>query len=321
VTLIGCGAHGADVLLPSLHAAGAHVVGVHDADVDRARKVADRWHVPRVFRGVDEAIESADAVVCALPGPEHFNVVDHALRANRFVFVEKPPGVSLREVEALAGREETSRARCIVGLNFRFAEGVVRLRRLLDHGQHGPVDRVRVSQLASKPRGSLWGEDSPAHSLFFAQGIHAIDLVHVLLGEAELTAARRLPVGAGVAIEASLQGAHGALGDVIFGSSASAFTHLVEVVMASGARVSLTDLSELATATAARDGSERDRCVLWRRSPLSTGYGHAGYQGELDAFARILAGQTNDGAPSLRDAARTFRTFNAMLARLDEPTL
>ena len=193
-----------------------------------------------------------------------------------------------------ARRPSTSRARCVVGLNFRFAEGVVRLRRLLDDGRYGPVTHVRVSQLASKPRRSLWGEDCRSHSLFFAQGIHAIDLLHVLLSQAVLAGAARaaggrrrghrsLPMGrAWRPWRGGLRFLH-------------TISHRVDITMASGVTLSLVDLSELTTATTAQDGSQCDCRVLWRRSPLSTGYGHAGYQGELDAFAKIVAGQTDDG--------------------------
>lgn len=317
VALVGCGDHGARVLLPVLGALGVRIAGVHDVDARRAEAVATQWAARRLA-SVTNALEAADGIVCALPGPAHHDVVQEALAADRDVFVEKPPAMSLRQVEDLMGRERDSAARCTVGLNFRFSDGVQELRRIVSSGEYGGPVHVRVVHLARKPRRTLWGEPLD-HSLFFAQGIHAIDLGHLFIGDAQVAAAHRLSVEIGVAIAATLTGRDGTRAEIIVGSCASALRHHVEVFTSSGAVLSLTDLSEITVMPGGATGRWRDasqgRCVAWRRSPLATGHRTAGYEGEIAAFvAGVTEGRCNVAA-SLADAARTFRTFDAMLER------
>jgi len=325
VTIIGCGEHGTTVLLPALHAAGARIVGLHDADIDRAAAAAERCGIPKLLGSIDEAIDAGDAVVCALPGPAHHDVVDKALTRGRFVFVEKPPAVTLRQVEALIATESQSTATCAVGLNFRYSAGVEELLRIASSGTYGRPVHVRVSQFARRPQRTLWGEPLLSHSLFFAQGIHVIDLAHVLLGDAEVSTAAQLAVAGGAAISATLRGAHDVVGEVIFGSCASELGHHIDVIMSSGTILALADLCELTLQPgdngAPHDAPSRGRGVIWRRSPLAVGYRHAGYEGELTAFLANVAGDGDVAIPTLQDAARAFRTFNAMLHCAGEQAL
>lgn len=325
VTVVGCGDHGTKVLLPALHAAGARIVGLHDVNTDRAAAAAERWGIPRLLGSIDEAIDVADAVVCALPGPAHYDVVDKALTRDRFVFVEKPPAVTLQQVETLIAIESRSTARCGVGLNFRFSAGVQELLRLSSSDVHGRPVHVRISQFARRPQHTLWGESLLTHSLFFAQGIHVIDLAHLLIGEADVSTATQLPVAGGAAISATLRGTDDVVGEVIFGSGASELGHRIEIVMSSGAILALSDLCELTVLPSAnstsQDASSRGRGIVWRRPPLAAGYCHAGYEGELAAFLARVAGNTRDALATLQDAARAFRTFNTMLQCAGETTI
>jgi predicted dehydrogenase len=325
VAVIGCGDHGTTVLLPALHAAGARIVGLHDADEGRAAAAARRWGTPKLLGSIDEAIDAGEAIVCALPGPAHYDIVDRALTRGRFVFVEKPPAVTLHEVEALIATERCSTARCAVGLNFRFSAGVQELLRIASSGVYGRPVHVRVSQFARRPQHTLWGEPVLTHSLFFAQGIHVVDLAHLLIGEAEVSTAAQLPVAGGAAISATLRGTADVVAEVIFGSCASQLGHRIDVVMSSGTILALADLCEL-TLLPGENGGRHDTSscgcgTIWRRSPLAAGYHHAGYEGELAAFLARVAGDGDAAIPTLQDAARAFRTFNAMLDCAGEPAL
>jgi predicted dehydrogenase len=320
ISVIGCGEHGSEVLIPSLRSIGADIVGVRDLDPVRAAQAAARWTIPNTWSSAEEAIETADAVVCALPGPVNFEVADLALAHGKFVLVEKPPGVTNQQLEALRSREASGTATCGVGFNMRFCDGVRELRHLASGGKYGRIAYARVTQLARKPHKTLWGEPL-LHSLFFAQGIHAVDLLHLLIEDLEVCAARRLDVESGAALVAGVRGRSGVGGEVIFGSCAGSLNHRVDLMMSSGAWISLTNLNLLTVTTGVSSNASKPPVfeeVIWGRSPLASGFRAAGYEGELAAFVATVEGRPDPLLGSLDDAAATFETFNGMLTTVDE---
>src|SRR6516164_7793954 len=93
VGLIGAGHFGRYHALKLAGAKRAKLVGLADADPERAKTVA--WEAGCPVKSADEVIAAAEAVVIAAPAEFHFELAAKALNAGRHVLVEKPIAATL----------------------------------------------------------------------------------------------------------------------------------------------------------------------------------------------------------------------------------
>ncbi|MDQ3555998.1 MAG: Gfo/Idh/MocA family oxidoreductase [Gemmatimonadota bacterium] len=76
------------------------LVGIHDADPDRARWVCDELAV-RSFAALDELLSSVEAAVIAVPTTVHAVVALSALRRGVHLLIEKPIAATLEEADQI----------------------------------------------------------------------------------------------------------------------------------------------------------------------------------------------------------------------------
>ncbi|HEY6058880.1 MAG TPA: extracellular solute-binding protein, partial [Candidatus Limnocylindrales bacterium] len=118
-------------------------VVVADLDADRAREAASAVD-GRVAATVDEAIESADAVIVAASTNAHASLVRQAVDRGKPTFCEKPLAFDLPETVELVDHIERIGAVVQVGFQRRFDPGYVEARRLVESGELGTVYLVRL---------------------------------------------------------------------------------------------------------------------------------------------------------------------------------
>jgi predicted dehydrogenase len=138
VAVIGAGIGAAHVEAYRENAALYRVAVVCDLNSARAAKVAAT--VDAEASTSYEAVlarDDIDIIDICLPPSLHLRAVEQALQSGRHVICEKPLVGSLREVE-LIGRLAASAARAVVPVyQYRYGNGLARLRRLLDAGVAG----------------------------------------------------------------------------------------------------------------------------------------------------------------------------------------
>jgi predicted dehydrogenase len=319
--LVGCGSHGGEVLLPAALAAGIQPVGLVDADLVRAKALADQWGVPSAYASLNEASPlNVDAVIIALPVAQHAVHVASAIDKGLHVFVEKPPARDFAQLRHLVDRVDASGLVCCVGMNFRCAEGVQELAQRLATGRHGCPTYVRVVQVARKPVVPFGPDLSMEASLFYAQGIHAIDLALSLAPAVTTISGQRVRVNQGrLCVVVGEDPGSGIRFEASFGSSAAGLYHELDVFCDSGDVLSLRNLSELlylpggGRADVAEYPGSR---VLWRRSPTNVGYTAAGYAPELASFRAQVLGQPDPAAgraAMLTDLLPAYRVFDELM--------
>lgn len=311
---MGCGAQGRGVLLPAAAAEGHVPVAAHDIDPDRRAALTATWpQVAVVSQLADLWDAGVDAVILALPGAEHASVAAACLEHGLHVLVEKPPGATRAEVVRLAETARTRQRVCAVGMNFRYCDGVTEIGQLLASSVYGTPVHVSIVHRSRKPVQPLWSGASLDESLFFAQGIHALDLARHLIGSIEIEAARSLGVTRGAATVASAVNADGVTCEVLYSSSSASFSHRVEVLTDTGCALTLDDLSTLVLREDA-DGATKQlgARTRWRRSPLATGYGPAGYGTELRAFFGTIEGDTSAPIATCDDLLAVYDLYNSI---------
>src|SRR3954462_12204448 len=108
VGLIGCGN------IAKTHAAAlaalpeADFVGCTDIDIDRARAMAEDFHIPRIFPDAEAMLASGEvqaAVVCP-PHPSHTPLVIAAAEAGVNVLCEKPITTRLTDADRMIAAAE-----------------------------------------------------------------------------------------------------------------------------------------------------------------------------------------------------------------------
>ncbi|MEU7474597.1 Gfo/Idh/MocA family oxidoreductase [Lentzea sp. NPDC042327] len=177
------------------------LVSVADVDAGRAAAFAERWGVPRVHPGLTALLaeEEPDVVHICTPPRHHVPLALECLAANATVLVEKPPALSLAEVDALVVAERSSTGRVATVFQHRFGPAAVRLRRLAAEGVLGRSLVAKCDTLwyrddayfAVPWRGS-W--DSEGGGPTMGHGIHQFDLLLSVLGpwrEVRAVAARQ----------------------------------------------------------------------------------------------------------------------------------
>ena len=185
--IIGCGLIGKKRLaaLP----AGSKLVVACDTDIARARALVELAKTGRAVSGYKEAISdpAVEAVVVATINSTLAEISEAAISAGKHVIVEKPAGISVREVDRLIDREQEQGVCVRVGFNHRYHPAFVKAREIFDSGVMGPLMFIRGryghggrvgydKEWRADPKLAGGGE-------LIDQGIHLIDLASWFLGD------------------------------------------------------------------------------------------------------------------------------------------
>jgi predicted dehydrogenase len=141
VAIVGCGWvadwHVADGLarLPERF----RVTTCCDTDAERLAAFAARYGVARQCRRLDEVLglPDVDCVVICTPPALHHSMVIASLAAGKHVVCEKPFASSLAEVDEIIALQRRSRARCMPVFQYRFGDGIARVRHVIRSGLAG----------------------------------------------------------------------------------------------------------------------------------------------------------------------------------------
>ena len=114
----------------------AELVAGVDVDLDRAKEFATKWDIPAVYPSLTELLATGevDLVHLCTPPSSHVPLAKECLAAEVDVLVEKPPTLSLDELDELLEAESNSSAQVICVFQHRFGSGAVRLRQLVADG-------------------------------------------------------------------------------------------------------------------------------------------------------------------------------------------
>ncbi len=147
LAFVGAGAVVEEEHLPAVQGLrGLRVVAVADPDPVRLERVAGRFRIPQRFRDVDALLAGSevDAVAVCVPASVHRQVALPALAAGKHVLLEKPPCLSLDDVDAMIAAAQRTRAKVMVGYHMRWHRLVRRAAALLRSNVVGPLESVRV---------------------------------------------------------------------------------------------------------------------------------------------------------------------------------
>lgn len=139
VAVVGLGIGGqhldAYAKLPELF----EIAAVCDLDVTRLEQAAGKFKIPHQFKDYSELLklDGLDIVNICTPPNSHFPLIEQALAAGKHAVCEKPLVGSLRDVDRLEKAQAGSKGRIVPIFQYRFGNGLQKLKFLVDRGLVG----------------------------------------------------------------------------------------------------------------------------------------------------------------------------------------
>jgi predicted dehydrogenase len=197
VAIVGAGIGGQHLDGYLAHPELFEVRVICDLDLDRARALAAKAPGCAVSASLEEALArpDVDIVDICLPPVLHREAVLMAFAAGKHVVCEKPLVASLAEVDELAAAADASGLALLPVYQYRFGNGLGKLRRLIEEGLAGTPFVATLETHWNRPaayyavpwRGRRASELGGA---VLSHAIHAHDLLTVALGPVRRVSAR-----------------------------------------------------------------------------------------------------------------------------------
>lgn len=160
-----------------------------DTDAKRLSDFAERYNVPRTCKRLEDvlAMANVEAVVICTPPAAHYEMVRAALLAGKHVICEKPFARSLAEVDAIVDLERRSAARVMPIFQYRFGDGIARVRHVIASGLAGR-HFISSAETAKKRGPDYYAVEwrgkfaTELGGVLLTQAIHIHDLLLWLIG-------------------------------------------------------------------------------------------------------------------------------------------
>ncbi len=185
IAIVGAGGIVDGAHLPAYALAGLTVVGITDVDLDRARDVATRHGIPRVYGSLEELLADEESVVVdiAVPVDQQPAVFTAAIAAGKHVLAQKPfadnPAMA-RELDAIARESGLIAA---VNQQLRFDEGIAAAHRMVELGWIGTVTSFSITvNITTDWKQWAWAQAMPRLEIM-VHSIHYHDTVRWFMGE------------------------------------------------------------------------------------------------------------------------------------------
>lgn len=179
--------------------AGIDVIAIVDVNEDRARDFARSRGIERVYSKSEDLLNDGN-VDCAhvlVPPDIHLDAAIPYLNAGLPVLMEKPLADSTQAAKQLLQAAQSNNAILGVNQNFVYHPAFLRLRRLIDRGQIGPIRSVNciynmpMRQLSSRQFGH-WMFARPKNILL-EQAVHPLSQICALIDDIRVNSAHAGP--------------------------------------------------------------------------------------------------------------------------------
>ena len=186
VGLIGCGFMGTMHANCYKNIEGVEIVALADLRREKAEELAAGTKATIYSEGKDLiANAELDVIDICLPTYLHAEYALLAMEKVKYVFVEKPVTLTVKESKALLKKQAETGAEVQVGQVIRFWDEYVELKKILDTGKYGKVVNANFRRLSPRP---TWGWNSWLLDTALSGGagqdlhIHDVDFVLSIFG-------------------------------------------------------------------------------------------------------------------------------------------
>jgi predicted dehydrogenase len=228
IGLIGCGRFGRHLAENLGAVRGAVLVAVADPSTEAARTAAATFQVPG-YSSSTVLLEDprVQAVLVATPHATHEQEVVAAARAGKHIFCEKPIAIDVDAAYRMIDAVNAAGVKLMVGQVVRLYPLFRRVAALVHDGVLGRIVAFNFEGLYDVPRVGWWARSSTMGALLHSPGVHDIDFMRLICGEARNVFAREgaVQIQPGVdykdVVHVSVEFASGAIGQLASSVSCS----------------------------------------------------------------------------------------------------
>ncbi len=196
--IVGCGAIGPTHAGALAQIDDAQVVAVADVVPERAKSMAEKFGIGKIYATDAELIAdpTIDAVVLATPSGMHAEQAIRAMNAGKHVVVEKPMDVSLEACDRMIAAEKKTGKKLAIISQHRWDHASIFVKDAIASGKLGKLILVEMSVKwwrtqqyydSGDWRGTYKWDGGGA---LMNQGVHTVDLMQWLAGPVESISAR-----------------------------------------------------------------------------------------------------------------------------------
>lgn len=224
IGVVGAGSFASTVVLPRLVNSGLELNGIASASGLSANVAAKRFGFRYVGASAEDVIsdDKTAAVMILTRHEEHASLVERAVIADKYVFVEKPLCVTPAELTRLASMQQMQ-PRVLVGFNRRFSSHGERIRDHFSQRSEPLMLLIRVN--AGFVDRSHWTQESMQGGRIIGEGCHFVDLMRFIVGSPiRVVSAAVLPDSGrytGDNVVAVLHFADGSIGTLVYQANGS----------------------------------------------------------------------------------------------------
>jgi len=163
----------------------AQLVGVCDANEDRAKEIAAKYDIPCATSSFEELIarDDIDSVHIVTPDFAHVEPAVAALEAGKNVLLEKPMATTVEGCQKISDAAAKSKGRFMVDFHSRWSPTVYKAKCAIDEGDLGEVQMIsyRLNDTIFVPTEMLsWAGKS---TVMWFIGSHSLDTIFWLYGK------------------------------------------------------------------------------------------------------------------------------------------
>jgi predicted dehydrogenase len=185
IAIIGAGGIVDGAHLPAYKIAGLSVIGIFDVDQVKAREVADRHNIPKVYRSLEELLTDPISVIVdiAVPAALQPEIFYQVAAAKKHVLAQKPMATTVADGEKMAQAVLQNGIVGAVNHQLRFDEGVAAAYKMVELGWIGKVTNFTIEVNLVTPW-ELWPWAKELERLeIMLHSIHYHDVIRWFLGE------------------------------------------------------------------------------------------------------------------------------------------
>jgi len=151
--------------------------------LDESGQIAEEFNVPVFVKTFEELLEvpDLDAVVICSPTDTHADYVVKAAKAGKHIFCEKPLDLSLERVREVLDVVRESGVKLMLGFNRRFDPEFKKIRSLVESGQVGDPQIVKITSRDPGPPPVSYIKSSGG--MFLDMTIHDFDMARYISGK------------------------------------------------------------------------------------------------------------------------------------------
>ena len=185
VAIVGAGGIVDGAHLPAYKKAGLNIVGITDVDLAKAKDVATRHGIKKVYASLDEMLAETEATVfdIAVPADTQPQLFEKIARAGKNILAQKPMATTVEAGLSMANLVDEFKIIAGVNQQLRFEEGVAAAHKMVELGWIGEVNNFSITVNLITPW-ELWPWAKDLERLeIMLHSIHYHDLIRWFLGD------------------------------------------------------------------------------------------------------------------------------------------